>query len=219
MRRAVWVLAATAALTALAAIAGLGADLAAAAPAPAPTQASASAPAPAEVVEISLDGETWAPTLEFDPFPPGFVFAPGASVEVALQLRAPHAARLQVDVIDSDGGDDDRADELWQALEISTTITPPAPAPGETAELRVRFTLPATADDSTQRLTAHPRIVVTASGSPRHGAADPLAATGAHPHPIRTATALGALLLILAGVSICHNRGSAPPPSKEEPLG
>jgi hypothetical protein len=83
----------------------------------------------------------------------------------------------------------------------------------------VRLTLPATADDSPQRLTAHPRIVVTASGSPRHGAADPLAATGAHPHPIRTATAVGALLLILAGVSICHNRGSAPPPSKEEPLG
>ncbi|WP_291037119.1 hypothetical protein [Herbiconiux sp.] len=207
MRRAVGVLAATAALTALAALAGLGADLAAA------------APAPSDLVEVSLDGETWAPTLELDPFPPGFVFAPGASFEVALQLRAPHAARLQVDVIDSDGGDDDRAGELWQALEISTSITPPAPAPGETAELRVRLTLPATADDSTQRLTAHPRIVVTASGSPRHGAADPLAATGAHPHPIRTATAVGALLLILAGVSICHNRGSAPPPSKEEPLG
>ncbi|MCS5721437.1 hypothetical protein N1028_01250 [Herbiconiux sp. CPCC 203407] len=208
MRWAVLVLGGAAVLTALATL-GPGPDLASAAPAP----ASAPAPAPAPgTVEVSLDGETWAPALELDPFPPGFVFAPGASIEVALQLRAPQAARLQVDVVDSGDG------ELWQALEVSTTITPPAPARGEIAELLVRVTLPATADGSTQRLIAHPRIVVTASADGQQRAA-PLAGTGAPTHPTRTIVAVGALLLIIAGISICHNRGSAPPPSKEEPRG
>jgi hypothetical protein len=208
MRRAVAVLGAAGALTALAALAalGLGPVLATAAPAPAQT------PASEEAVEVSLDGVTWAPALDVDPFPPGFVFAPGASIEVALRLRAPDATHLQVDVDSHDG-------ELWQALQVSSTITPPAPAPGETAELRVRFTLPETADNSTRRLVAHPRIVVSASASPGHRAAWPLAETGAPVHPIRSAAAVGALLLILAGISICHNRGSDRPPSKEEPLG
>lgn len=174
----------------------------------------AAAPAQArEPVEVSLDGSTWAGSLELDPFPRDFVFAPGASFETTLLLRTSGAAHLQVRLVES--GDS----PLWRELEVSTSITPAAPTPGEIAELRLRFTLPATADDSTQRRTAHPLVVVTASASPDRSSGASLPATGAAPHPIRTSGAVLALILILAGISICHNRGSAPPPSKEEPLG
>ncbi|MFB2585892.1 hypothetical protein [Herbiconiux liukaitaii] len=195
--------------------------------------------ADAPVLEVSSDGVSWSESLDHALTPEDFVFAPGAELSSVLFVRSDSAVDgVQIEVADRRNG------ELWRSLEVHvvatagpTTTVPPAswtdsirkPAgssaplrtpglslpPGGVAEFRLRFTLPRDADDTTQRLTAHPRIVLHASAAPPRSAS--LADTGASASAIPAALALAALLVTLAAVCICHNRGSALP-LKEDPL-